>query len=135
MKVFKKKQDADVYPSVESLTDRISNCNYRNLGEIDDLWGYFKNYLSSEFKLGVYKEIVLLDPKESGGRDLIETFYKTSQDFQSKINNITDSYILVVFIDNKDCVAKSEIIEAKPETSSQLETILKEYNGILRIIG
>lgn len=112
--------------------DWIHCCCFRKFGEINSWWDYLKPYL--EQSLQRYQEIVLLNSKEEGGKELIGLLRKELENDRFDIDDILDTDIVAVFI-NENNVSKIEILEAKPEKESQVEVMLKEYNGILRING
>lgn len=132
MEINKDKQNGIPFGVTTSL-GFIHNCYYRNLGEINSWWEYLKPYL--EQSLEVYKEIALLNSKEKGGEKLVDLLRKEIKNSQTEINDILDTNIVVVFINENQNISKIEILEAKPDKESQVEVMLKEYNGILRVNG
>lgn len=132
MEIIRDKQKGIPFEADTQLSF-IHNCYYRNLGEINSWWEYLKPYL--EQSLEIYEEIVLLNSKEEGGKKLVDLLRKELKNSQTEIDEILDSNIVVVFIDDNLCISKIEILEAKPDKESQVEVMLKEYNGILRING
>ena len=138
MQINKQGQNTQETNSIFSMeetnrSDWSHSCHFRNFGEINSWWECLKPYL--EQLLPKYTEIVLLNSKEEGGKELIELLHKELKNNHFEINEILDTNIVAVFIDINRCVSKIEILEAKIKVESQLETLLKEYNGNLRING
>ena len=139
MQINKQGQNTQETNSIFSMeetnrSDWSHSCHFRNFGEINSWWDYLKPYL--EQSLQRYQEIVLLNSKEEGGKELIGLLRKELEleNDRFDIDDILDTDIVAVFI-NENNVSKIEILEAKPEKEYQVEVMLKEYNGILRING
>lgn len=100
-------------------------------GRIKNWWSRLKTWLKECIKR--YKEIVLLDAREDGGRELIEAIQE-AQPNTVTIDEI-DNGPVGVQIKDDGSIDKIDGFEAVVEDESQYERMQAQYNGILRING
>lgn len=113
------------------------------------VWNWLKNFVKnvwgrivgwwSRLKIWVkdciqrYKEIVLLDSKEDGGRELIEAIQE-AQPNTVTIDDI-DNGPVAVRVNADNTIDKVDSFEAQAQMSDQYDAMQQQNNGILRING
>lgn len=100
-------------------------------GRIRNWWSRLKTWLKDCIQR--YKEIVLLDAREDGGRELIEAIQE-AQPNTVTIDDI-DNGPVAVSINYDNTIDKIDSHEAIVEEESQYESMQAQYNGVLRING
>ena len=101
------------------------------------IWGFIQSYwpkLKSLLKewLKEYSEVIILDGRESGGRELLKTLINSRP---SEIS-IADIYGLVTLgITSNNSIAKVGDLEAEVAQQDQYDAMAHQNNGILRING
>lgn len=100
-------------------------------GRITNWWSKLKTWLKECIKN--YREIVLLDAKEDGGRELIEAI-EEAQPNTVTIDEI-DNGPVGVRINHDNTIDKIDSFDAEVMEESQYESMQAQHNGILRING
>ena len=100
-------------------------------------WGLIQSYwpkLKSLLKdwLLEYAEVIILDGRENGGREMLEILTKTRPS-DIKIDDIYN--IVTLGIKNNNSIAKVGNIEAQTQQQDQYDSMAHQNNGILRING
>ena len=101
----------------------------RDLGQMKSWWQFLKPYVKCALLL--YREVVLLDPREEAGKELIEaiTYYrKDVPSFELFTNGI-----IAVLVNKDNTVEKIEVLLASVEQKDQYDAMQAENNGIIRI--
>ena len=99
------------------------------------VWGFIQSYwpklkgLLKEW-LQEYVEVVVLDGRESGGREMI----KTLMDAKPSEISLEDLYGLVTLgVTSNKSIAKVSDLEAEVQQQDQYDSMAHQNNGILRI--
>lgn len=99
-------------------------------GCIKSLWPKLKTMVKEW--LDEYKEVVILDGRESGGHEMLEILRNT------RPSDITaeDIFGLVTLVVNSNnTISKVTDLEAEVQEEDQYDTLAHQNNGILRING
>ena len=100
-------------------------------------WGLIQSYwpklkgLLKEWLLE-YAEVIILDGREKGGREMLEILTKMRPS-DIKIDDIYD--IVTLGVKNNNSIAKVGNIEAQTQQQDQYDSMAHQNNGILRING
>lgn len=100
-------------------------------GRIINWWSKLRTWLKE--CIAKYKEIVVLDSREDGGRELIEAI-RNAQPRTITIDEI-DNGPVTISIDHNDNIDKVDSHEAEVMQEGQYEAKQAEFNGVLRIAG
>lgn len=103
----------------------------RDLGQMKSWWQFLKPY--AQCALYIYKEVVLLDPRGEGGKELIDAICAARTEVPSF--ELFSNGIVVVLINQDNTVGKIEALLASVEHLDQYDQMQLENNGILRING
>lgn len=100
-------------------------------GRIVSWWSRLKTWLKECIQR--FKEIVLLDAREDGGRELIEAI----QEAQPKTVTIDDidNGPVAVSVNYDNTIARVDSHEAQVQQLDQYDSMQAQNNGILRING
>lgn len=100
-------------------------------GQILSWWGCLKPWLKE--RILYFKEIVLLDAREDGGRELIEAI-EYARPNSATIDDI-DNGPVAVSVSKDNTIAQIDCHEAQVQQRDQYDAMQAENNGILRING
>lgn len=100
-------------------------------GRIVSWWPRLKIWLQECIQR--FKEIVILDRREDGGRELIEAI-EAAQPNTVSIEDIENGPV-AVSVNYDNTIAKIDSHEADVLQQDQYDTMQSKYNGILRING
>lgn len=100
-------------------------------GRIVSWWSRLKTWLKECIRQ--FKEIVLLDAREDGGRELIEAIQETQPNTVT-IKDI-DNGPVAVSVNYDNTIAKIDSHEADVQQLDQYDSMQARNNGILRING
>lgn len=100
-------------------------------GRIVSWWSKLKTWLKECIQR--YKEIVLLDSREDGGRELIEAIQEAQPDTVT-IDDI-DNGPVAVSVNHDNTIAKIDSHDADVMQEDQYDSMQARNNGILRING
>lgn len=101
------------------------------------VWGYIKSLwpkLKAVVKewLKEFKEVIILDGRETGGREMLEAL-RNARPTDISIDDVLGLVTLVV--DGNNNIAKVNDLEAEIQEQDQYDTMAQQSNGILRING
>lgn len=101
------------------------------------IWGLIQSYwpkLKSLLKewLLEYVEVIILDGREKGGREMLEILTKL-RPTDVKIDDIYD--VVTLGLKTNNSIAKVGNIEAQTQQQDQYDSMSHQNNGILRING
>lgn len=101
------------------------------------VWGYIKSLwpkLKAVVKewLKEFKEVIILDGRETGGREMLEAL-RNARPIDISIDDVLGLVTLVV--DGNNNIAKVNDLEAEIQEQDQYDTMAQQSNGILRING
>ena len=100
-------------------------------GRIVSWWPRLRSWLQECIQR--FKEIVMLDRREDGGRELIEAIEKAQPNTVS-IDDI-DNGPVAVSVNYDNTIAKIDSHEADVQQLDQYDAMQSKHNGILRING
>lgn len=100
-------------------------------GRIVSWWSRLKTWLKECIQR--FKEIVLLDAREDGGRELIEAIQE-AQPNTVTIDDI-DNGPVAVSVNYDNTIARVDSHEAQVQQLDQYDSMQAQNNGILRING
>lgn len=123
----------EIQDSLISAAKSVENTDVcvRDLGQMKSWWQFLKPYIKCALLL--YSEVVLLDPREEAGKELIEaiTYYrKDVPSFELYTNGI-----IAVLVNEDKTIGKIEVLLASVEQKDEYDAMQAENNGILRING
>lgn len=125
---MEEKQDSLI--SAAKSVEKTDVC-VRDLGQMKSWWQFLKPYVKCALLL--FNEVVLLDPREEAGKELINAITKSHEDVPSF--ELFSNGIIAVFVNEDNTVGKIEVLLASVEQKDQYDSMQAENNGILRING
>lgn len=104
-------------------------------GRIVSWWSRLKEWLKACIQK--YKEIVLLDSREDGGRELIEAIQEAQPTTTTidDIDNLGEEGPVAVQVNYDGTIARIEDFEADVQQLDNYDKMQSQNNGILRING
>lgn len=123
----------EIQDSLISAAKSVENTDVcvRDLGLMKNWWQFLKPYVKCALLL--YSEVVLLDPREEAGKELIDAITKSHEEVTSF--ELFSNGIIAVFVNEDNAVGKIEVLLASVEQKDQYDSMQAENNGILRING
>ena len=111
--------------------DWLQNFVRKGWGRIISWWGKLRLWLKECIRL--YKEIVLLDARQDGGRELVEAIQEQQPNTMT-ISNIDEGPV-AISINGDNSIAKIDSHTADVMQEDQYDIMQAQNNGILRING
>lgn len=111
----------------------------RNLGSLDYWWPFLRVYVRCALR--VCKEVILLDPREEGGLEMVQSLMKVIPSLK-EIQLCGPKNVTVAVLVEEGAKAglpfpikKVEVIIAEIDQYDNYDRMQKQNNGILRING
>lgn len=123
-------ENLDSLISAAICIENTNSC-VRDLGLMKNWWQFLKPYVKCALLL--YSEVVLLDPREEAGKELIEAITYYRKDVPS-IGLYTNG-IIAVLVNEDKTIGKIEVLFASVQQKDEYDAMQAENNGILRING